>query len=547
MLMTSWSLAALTPAERVPGETSVYIEGAPLSEGIAAMRTLVGTIAGEGVWSMLSAQFEQKIGANILDPAKLEEMGIDTKTPWALALEMQVPEAPNPLKPDFVMIIPSQQNSKLYEFLKSKVAQAQMAINKEVRPGAELHFGTEGDPGFMIRHENAVLVSNRLDMVKLMTGRPAVPLQNAAFYATMKQHLMSKNQNKAPLTAFYLNPKLIVSSLKMQTEMIKQLQKDLNRPDDGSAATAPTLDENSPYVQEIRENLQSAGGALIANGDRISFYFAYKYKEGYLSDTSKIYPKILQVNAKPMASDMLARNPLVHSMLKLNLAALIDFVKSLSPVFAEKFDKAMAEAKQETGIDLEKNIIANLRGNYNLSLLNLPADTKLKEMTAYEGFGTFGIKPGTGNEWVKLLKAGEKLAKKAEGPKKKNKSKWSYETTDDGQLVTITGTERGKSVSIVFLVREDDVIVSNTKLNAIKATKGTDKTLVERLMGLNYKSTQGIFFIDLQLVYKSVLKSKEGNSLKAYAQMLEKLKSFSVISSIQGDFASGESMLLLKK
>jgi len=545
-LAASTAISAITPAERVSADTSLYIEGAPLAEGISAIRNLVGNVAGEGVWSMLSAQFEQKAGVNLLEPAKLEELGVDTKNAWALALNVEFSAEPNSFKPDFVMIIPVQNNTKFYEFLKAKMVESQMQTMKEIAPGREMHFGTEADPGFMIRSENALMVSNKLEMIKPMAARASQPVQNAVFYASMKPHLWSKNQNKAPLAAFYLNPKLIIQSLKAQTEMIKHFQAELNRGDENTPA--PTLDENSPFIAEIRDNLQSSAGAFVANADRVSLYYSYKYKEGYLADTSKIYPRILLVNAGPLSSDSLSRNPLVHSMLKLNIPALIEFMKTLSPLFADKYQKAMAEAKQELQVDIEKSIIANLKGNYNFSLLNIPPDSKMKDMTAYEIFGAFGIKAGSGKEWLKLLKSGQKLAEKTETRRnKKNKSKWTFEEIDEGQLVTISFKEGGKPASVTFLIRENDVIVSNTKLNAIKGTKGSDKTLTERLMNLSYNTTQGIFFLDLQQVYKALLKSKEGNSIKAYAQMMEKLKSLSAVSSIQGDFATGETTLQLKK
>lgn len=43
------------------------------------------------------------------------------------------------------------------------------------------------------------------------------------------------------------------------------------------------------------------------------------------------------------------------------------------------------------------------------------------------------------------------------------------------------------------------------------------------------------------------MKSKQGSQLKAYGPMLEKMKSFSIISTVQNDFASAETMLLMRK
>ncbi|MFZ5627484.1 MAG: hypothetical protein ACOY5B_00030 [Spirochaetota bacterium] len=541
------SIAAARPADRVPADTSVYIEGAPLSESLTSLRTLVANIAGEGIWSMMSANFEQRMGVNMLDPQKLEEIGIKTSEQWAVAINMEIEAAGNPSKPEFVMIFPVQSNAKFYEFLKAKITESQMPINTEVEAGRVLNFGSENDPGYLVRTDDALLVSNKKEMVMAMRSKVSSPISDAAYYTSMRSHLLSRNGKKMPLMAFYLNPKLIVSSLKAQSDLLRNLQKELNKGDE----TAPAIDDNSPYVAEIRENLQSSGGALVANAERVSFYFSYKYKEGYLTDTSKIYPRIIQVKTEPLASDTAARNPVNYTLIKLNVMGMIELFKSLSPVFGEKYAKAIEEANANLGMDFEAQILNSLRGNYNFQLLNIPAEEKVREVGAWELHGAFGIKPGTAKNWVRLLKASEKMAKKAEA-NKKQKTKFKFEEAEDGEFVSISGpgnmvNGKRQTVTVVFLIRENEVIVSNSKANALKATKGGSSTLSERLAKIPYESAQGVFFLDLQQVFKAVMKSKQGSSMKAYAPMLEKMKSFSIISTVQGDFATAETMLQMRK
>ncbi len=547
LILAAHELVALTPQERVPADTAVFIEGSPIAESIDSLKTLVANVAGEGVWSLFAANLEQKAGVNLLDAQKLEEIGIASKEAWALAINMQIETTGTPSKPSFVMIIPVQNNAKFYDFLKAKITETQMPLNKELEPGRMLNFGSENDPGFLVRSDNAILISNDQTMVKAIQSKASDPVAKAKHYTTMRAHLHGRNQNKAPLAAFYLNPKLIVASLKTQSEMLRNLQRDLNKGDE----SAPVLDDNSPYVAEIRDNLQSAGGAFVANAERLSFYFSYKYKEGYLSDTTKIYPKIVQVKTTPLASDTLARNPVHYTLIKLNLIGMIELFKSLSPVFTEKYNKGLQEINTNLALDFEAQILASLRGNYNFQVLNIPAEAKTKDILAWELYGTFGIKEGTAANWIKLIKSGEKMAKKAE-TKKKSKTKFGYEDTEDGKFITITGEERmsagkAKPVSVVILVRDTEIIVSNSRANALKATKGTDKALSERLTRLAYDNAQGIFFLDLQQVYKAVMKMKQGGSLKPYANMLEKLKNFSILSTVQGDFATAETTLQLRK
>lgn len=540
------STYAIAPNERVPADTAVYVEGAPLAEGLTSLRTVVSAVAGEGVWSLMASNFEQRSGVNLIDPAKLEEIGINTKAPWGLAVNMEIEATGNPVKPEFVMIIPTTPNSKLYDFLKAKIAESQMPINKETESGKLFYFGTEGDPGYLLKSDDALLVSNKVELAKSMAGRASKSIATAQFYAAMKSHLWSINGGKQPLAAFYLNPKLIVASLKAQTEMIRQLQKDLNQGNDGQ----PVMDDNSPYIAEIRDNLQSSGGALTASADKLSGIFAYKYKEGYLADTSKIYPRIIQVKAQPLTSDTLAKNPVHYSLLKLNIAGLIELFKSLSPVFSQKYTKAMEDFKKEMKIDVEKQIISTLRGNFNFQILTMPSEAKMKDVTAWDLNGSYGIKKGSAQNWLQVFKAAEKIAKKAEADKP-GKTRFEYEEADEGNFVLVKSEERiggkKKPVTIAFLIREDEIIVSNSKANALKATKGSDKTLSERLTKLSYDAAQGIFFIDLQQIFKAVAKTKEGSGLKNYANMLEKLKYFSIVSSIQGDFATAETILQLRK
>ena len=547
LLLAGQQLVALTPQERTPADTAVFIEGSPIAESIDSLRTLVSSVAGEGVWSIFAANLEQKSGVNLLDAQKLEEIGIATREAWALALNMEIESTGTTSKPSFVLIVPAQNNAKFYDFIKGKITEAQMPVNKELEPGRMLNFGAENDPGYLVRSDNAVLISNDMAMVKAMQSKASSPIAKAQHYTTMRSHLFGRNQNKAPLVSFYLNPKLIVSSLKSQSELLRNLQRDLNKGEEN----APVIDDNSPYVAGIRDNLQSSGGALVANAEKISFYFSYKYKEGYLSDTTKIYPKIVQVKTTPLASDTLARNPVHYTLIKINAIGMIELFKSLSPVFTEKYNKGIQEVNTKLSIDFESQILASLRGNYNFQVLNIPAEAKTKDILAWELYGTFGIKEGTAGNWLKLIKNVEKLAKKAEA-KKPNKTKFAYDDIDEGKLVTITGEDRmsgpkAKPISVVILVRDTEIIVSNSKANALKATKGTEKTLSERLTRLTYDSAQGIFFLDLQQVYKAVMKMKQGGSLKPYANMLEKLKSFSILSTVTGEFATAETTLQLRK
>lgn len=540
------SLAALAPGDRVPADTALYVEGAPLAEGLASIRTVVGAVAGEGVWSIMAANFEQRSGVNLLDPAKLEAIGINTKAPWGLALNMEIETTGTPSKPEFVMIIPALPGGKLYDFVKAKIVESQMPINQETEPGRIYYFGTEGDPGYLLKSDDALLVSNKLELIKAMANRASKPVSDAQFYTAMRSHLWSRNGGKQPLAAFYLNPKLIISSLKAQSEMLRQLQKDLNQGGENTAV----MDDNSPYIAEIRDNLQSSGGALVASADRVSAFFSYKYKEGYLTDQSKIYPRIIQVKAQPLTSDTLAKTPIHYTLLKLNVAGLVEFFKALSPIFSQKYTKAVEEFRNEMKIDIEKQVIATLRGNFNFQVLSVPAEAKMKDLLSWEIYGSYGIKKGTAANWLQVFKAIEKMAKKAEA-NKAQKTKFEYEEADEGNFVIMKGEERiggkKKPVTVVFLIREEEIVVSNSKANALKATKGSDTTLSERLTKLSYDAAQGIFFIDLQQIFKAVSKTKEGSSMKNYANMLEKLKFFSIVSSIQGDFATAETTLQLRK
>jgi hypothetical protein len=528
----------------------MYIEGAPLTESLSELRALVSNIAGEGIWSMMSANFEQKVGVNMLDPKKLEEIGVNTGQQWAVAINMEIEAAGTPSNPEFVMILPTQANSKFYEFLKARITESQMPINTEIEAGSILHFGSETDPGYLVRTDNALLISNKQEMALAMRSKVSSPVSNAAYYTSMREHLIARNRKKQPLLAFYINPRLVVSSIKAQTDFLRSLQQQLNTGEE----TAPMLDENSPYLVELRDNLLSSGGALVANAERLSFYFSYRYKKGYLNDTSKIYPRIIQVKTEPLTSDRLVRNPLNYTMVKLNVMAMIDLFKSLSPAFSDKYTKAIEETNSNVGINLESEIFSSLRGNYNLQLLSMPPEDKLRDVGAWEIYGTFGIKPGTAKNWLRLFRAGEKLVKNPGADKKAKKQKinFKFEQSEEGDFVSISDTTnlvKGKPqhVSVVFLIREDEIIVSNSKANALKATKAGNTALSERLIKLPYDAVQGIFYLDLQQILKAVMKSKQSSALKAYVPILEKMKNFSIISTLQDDFATAEMVLQMRK
>ncbi|MCX7632366.1 MAG: hypothetical protein N2Z22_03425 [Turneriella sp.] len=557
-LFLSAPLLAFRPADFVPAEFAVFVEGAPLAEGLNSLRALVSNVAGEGLWSMLAANFEQRTGINLLDPQRLEGIGVRTNVPWGMVLDWNINDPAD--KPHFVLLIPIQNNSKLYDFIKSKIAESGMPLNQELEAGRFLKFGTEEDPGFLLRTDSAVLVGDKQDMVTALRKRASNPLSNASHYKETRSYLLSRTGNKEPLLAFYPHPRLIVSIIKWQADYLSQLQQSLNdNPGEGAESaeqpqpenppTTPTIDENSPYIAELRDSLRSYGGALMAGAERVSLFFAYRYKESYLSDKSKIYPRILQVNTDPLVSDTATRIPVSYVLTKMQVLPLLELFRALSPIFDRKYQEGMQNVKNKLNTNLESDILGSLRGNFSLQLLRMPPESKAKNIESWEIFAAAGIKPGTANNWVNLFKGLEKLAREKEA-KQKKKSKFKWEKLAEGQLVSLElvpsrDDKSQETVRFVVLIRESEIIISNNKANALKATKGGATPLSERLTKISYNAAQSIFFLDLQQILKSVEKSQQGAALKPYAAFGQKLRSFSVTSTIQGDFLTLEAMLQL--
>src|SRR6185436_19977449 len=101
-------------------------------------------------------------------------------------VNMEIETTGNPAKPEFVMIVPTQPGSKLYDFLKGKITESQMPINKEMETGRLFYFGSDNDPGYLLKTDDALLVSNKLELAKAMAGRASKPISGAAFYTAMR-------------------------------------------------------------------------------------------------------------------------------------------------------------------------------------------------------------------------------------------------------------------------------------------------------------------------------------------------------------------------
>ncbi|HRP69523.1 MAG TPA: hypothetical protein PLY93_08330 [Turneriella sp.] len=541
-------LWTLQPNERISEDVGVYIEGAPLAESLPTLKAVVTTVAGEGAWDLMASSFETRSGINIFDLKKLHEIGVDTKSPWGIAFNKETEIGEKAYKPEFVGILPTLSGSSVYNLLKEKITEVNLDNLKEIENGKILSWGTEADPGFLIQTDDAILLSNNLEFAKKTQKRASSPIAKTHFYKDMRAYFIKKNANKQPLAAFYLNPKLLVSLFDAQKEFIAQLQKGIN---EGSTDEA-IVSEDSPLIKEISDNLEASGGAFIVQNNRLTSYFSYKYKSGYLNDTTKFYPRILQVKAQPLTSDTLSTTPIHYGLLKLNVVAIFDLLKTLSPLFNNKYTESIDKINDKLHVDIQKQVIDSFRGNFNFQIMSIPAPDKLQDITQWGLSGSFGIKSGTSAGWLDFFKAVDKEAKKfAVKRKNKAKIKFTYENHDEGSFVLITlppdVTNSKKTTTIAILIREDEIIISNSKTGVLKVLKGSETTLSERLLRLPYDTTQAVFFVDLQQVLKALQKAKEAAAFKPYLAMLEKLKYFSITSNIEGDFAGAEFSLHLRK
>ncbi|MBV6493695.1 MAG: hypothetical protein LDLANPLL_01718 [Turneriella sp.] len=542
-------LAALQPNERASTDAAIFIEGAPLAESIPALKAVVTSVAGEGAWDLFAQGFEARGGINLLDLKQLEELGVDTKAQWGIVAYQEIQNAPKAYKPDFVGILPTVSKSKLFNFLKEKITQksqnGEIANFQEIEPGKILFFGTEEDPGCLVNADDAVLISNNLDLAKQMRSRASSPVSKADYYKTMRNHLAAKNGGKQPIASFYLNPKMLVSTLDGQKELLAQLQRSLN----GNSTEEPVIAEDSPLIKELSENLESAGGAFMLREDRVMANFSYKYKAGYLNDMSKVYPRMLQVKTQPLTSDTLSATPVHYTLFKFNIIAILDALRTASPLFNAKYQKAEQDFRNELHVELEKDILNSFRGNFNFQVLGIPSSKKLKDVLAWQLAGSFGIKSGSSAGWLKAIKSVEKKIKEKS---RQQQVRFRYEKFEDGDLVTIQPVKNQpagaqKNFPILILIRETEIVISTNKTIIQKSLKGAESTLSERLLRLPYDNAQAIFFIDLQQVVKALAKSKEASAIAAYEPMLKKLKNFSIISDIKKDFTSADFTLELNR
>ena len=573
LVALSSALFAAQPAEHASGKDAVYIEGTSLADSLPVLKKIVSRFAGEGLWSMLAATAEQEIGFNPLDLNALEKNGFDTKSSWGISVEVDTNMTPSTAKsPSWAILIPVGNSSNAYAFLKTilmpKPEEAPPVSEnpeekpapspvKETEPGNVLSLGYENNPAFVVRGSNFIVWSNNLEKAKSSLKKQSPSVGEQTYYREMRKYLTEYNDNKLPFVAFYMNPSALSGMVKMQTAFLQGLQSGLQPPVesiDGAelppAANAPIIDENSPYMKELTESIRAAGGSFIVTSDKVGFHFAYKYAPGYLSDMTKVYPRMMNVKTTALSADLLAKTPIAYLMFKFNLMEILNMLKSITPEFNKQYSGMIADGQQALGMNVEEKLFASLRGNHTLYLANIPSEDKLKKYDAWEGAYSFGIKNGTAQNWLNALKAAEKIAKNSEKSKSK-KTTFKYETTPEGKIAIVTNPngfdKKQKPQPIVFFFGENEIVISNSKANALNALKKGSVNLSNRLLKLNYDSTTGIFYINLDQIAKSMMKGASAALLKPYKAMLDQLSHFSVYSNINGDFAASETVLQLKK
>ncbi|GEM_PF-3306250 len=532
---------AFAPADYADKDTIFYAEIDSYSSLLKKTQTFYLNLrnpAGKNELEMVKTEFKQNMGIDILDEKAVAAFGVDVTQPIAVGVTMADPQ----MQQGKVHIwIPSGNSARLYQNVLKMLA-AKDASVRQYDEGAQASF-TELKSNELIEiGQGEVFIARGRDFIYITTDQTAANNPSKAgdsLAGTEKYKLLKDHYAKSDKTGIYLIDYSLVTTAALS-------QYALMYGDAGNEI-------EKEYLEEIKENLISIGGKLDIRPKSFNIQFTYFYKEGYLQDMTKMMPKLLKNTSNPTSIDFFNGNPIAYFSLKMNLPEFYNVMKGMQPTIATSIAEMNQGFSEDTGLDIETDVINGFTGRGSMLLVSLPPEKRLQDFNAWNGAMAVGITPGSGDKFNKIILA---LQKKNDNPNMTIKSQkldndvtlWAFVTkmNPESEATEEASPKKSAKKNTVYVYVKSDEIVIAPKMNAWITKPASKIHLIKKLVKGNESNTPGIFYVDVSSVSKYMKTTSYGMMMGMYLAYIQNVKDVYMISSTEENITVSDFMIRLK-
>ncbi|GEM_PF-5855904 len=565
---------SFSPEDYASAEDTFYIEVESSNKATNYLKDFLLGLLGpssESIVASVAEQAKERTGVNPLSSEDLLSIGYDPASKMGVTGNFFV----NPeglLETKYVRIyFPAKNSGKLYAYL---LQRAKMPDEAGTVPTITEHikgrlFEIPGEtPLFIIKGSDFIAASNSRQGAVSSVEKSKDKITDAEWYVQGKKEFSSEKA----VAWLYINPTQYMNAFSVISGSL------------GSTETPHELSFSSALIRkmqvEVAENIVTTGGYFTLNKSGIVLHFAEKYKDGYLNSSEAAIHKLINPDAPNLSLDSHPGTPLLYLMLKLNFTGYLQFLEESLPEFKKEMERASEKIAEETELDLRKDLLAPIHGNFSMTVAGIPPEKDLQNPNAWNGFLSAGIAKGSSKSYVKLI---EKIMAE-ENAKPENERDFSIKKGKQGKhtLFTITLREKqqpdkseeelaneeldglsmdgdGESETeeeteepavvketFAYIIITDTEIIGTTNPTAFaRIEKSNESTLTARNFPKSGKYyTAGI--IDIGTVVAYAKTSSFSMLIGQYLQMVERIDKLAGYSKIDGDHSISRLELRLK-
>jgi hypothetical protein len=520
---------------------------------------------GENEILMLTAAITQKLGFNPLDSGGLRSFGIDPGGPVAVTIEdiasfgsrKNIPQDQGPEK-DWAAYIPAADSLKLYQSFHVLIKRglekkffpnpAPEGIITEISRNHLIHH--KGAGFFFARGDRFCVFSNSKTRALAALQKARVPLSRAPHFIRFRQFTDTRYNSSDIILAYCLNRKGMDSF---------SFLKNLSGGTPGGPENTSAMQMYTNISNEIQQNVLAEGGMFSFSRKKASMRSDSLYKEGYLSDQTKILPGLLITPYRGLSADSFGKKPAVYGRARISLSGTVEIMKNIIPNFEISLGKATQQIRDKTGVDLVHDCINKMNGNFAFILDHFPETAQLGQNMKWSYSFVAGFEKENASDIQRFFDVMAAKINEETGSTTLEKEQYR-----DGILWNITSRKKASGGYHSFPDNQTPIIKETNYLylgprelvftpgreNLDKIMKSrSSTTIAERAMRISSsreRNTNILLYVDMEsfnnLIQNSPLKFVMG----AAAPYFQNMESAKMVVEVSGNTVISESSLLLK-
>lgn len=391
------SAQSFNAALYISADDKIFIESAPLEQLSGIIKKAYSALRGQEAMSemmVLGNVFQSKTGFNPFDPDQLAKAGIQTKKPFSISFatisnpwkkQPTVPKSsvkndPNP----WTMFLPARDASLLYKNLKtafSKPAPAKLGqapppapVIREIQQGKL--FTVEKSDIYVARGKEFVTISNDQQRALASLSKQKQNLSQRKEFTVYRKHVARFYEKNIPAFTFYVNNKGI------QEDYFSRF-----------LGLAEKLPSGNPLLAESNAELITSAGAVFITPEGIIMHSDSLYNQGYLTNTGKLYPQLLNNPRIPTQADFCNDSTAAYAFFNFNVAAFKKLMEAINPEAMQKIYLSNQLLKSQKNTDLIGDIFDNATGSVTLMASSFPSYQNIQDLENWNLSIHIGFKP----------------------------------------------------------------------------------------------------------------------------------------------------------